>query len=582
MKKKKLNKKNLRLYFIGLSMNFENQKSILMSTAQLQMLNGAMNNNNGEQSDGYSKIYDMMYTVLMMSLMSYLMNAFTRFRFNFDFIKNLCVYKKLRKILQSRISCFKRKSELIFEATFISRRNTSTVIDTTKAFDSLIDYLQMNKIHRDVFSKVELNTRKNNLQEIYDPDIDDFVSIRDDVPNINFGFNAGTCIQVERDIFIEFTDRQEHNDETVDGKRVETSRKISVIKVYSYNLTIVDIEEFVNEIYSKYCRKINSKFSKRQYYLNYCGKEKERRSPTWKSFPFNTVKTYDNFFYEKKVELFEQIENIQNSKAEYERVGKPYQINILIYGEDFGCGKTSLLKLLCKMFGNGEKKRHIINLNLAKIKTCSELEDIFLCNDEILGQKIENDERIYIVDEIDKVSDVLYKDDCKNDDSLVEIVKRDMKSFVKTLDKEKGNKLKDLLETAGDFSPKKQSTSDDSLNLGFILSLIDGPIEYHDRIMIFTANNIDKLHPALLRSGRIDLKINLKKATKTIIREIVSHIFLWEGEFCEEIEKMIESIPDYKYSQSDIFTECLNNKKHKYADDNEKEDDIINTLNRLI
>ena len=125
-------------------MNFENQKSILMGSAQLQMLNGAINDNNGEQSDGYSKFYDMMYTVLMMSLMSYLMNALTRFRFNFDFIKNLCVYKKLRKILQSRVSCFKRKSELIFEATFISRRNSSTVIDTTKAFDSLIDYLQMN------------------------------------------------------------------------------------------------------------------------------------------------------------------------------------------------------------------------------------------------------------------------------------------------------------------------------------------------------------------------------------------------------------------------------------------------------
>jgi chaperone BCS1 len=293
------------------------------------------------------------------------------------------------------------------------------------------------------------------------------------------------------------------------------------------------------------------------------------------------VKTYDNFFYEKKAELFEQIENIKNSKAEYERVGKPYQINILIYGEDFGCGKTSLLKLLCKMFGNDEKKRHIINLNLAKIKTCSELEDIFLCNDEILGQKIENDERIYIIDEIDKVSDVLYKDDCKDDDCLVEIVKRDMKSFINTLDKEKGNKLKDLLETAGDFSPKKQSTSDDSLNLGFILSLIDGPIEYHDRIMIFTANNIDKLHPALLRSGRIDLKINLKKATKTIIRQIVSHIFLWEGEFSEKIEKMIESIPDYKYSQSDIFTECLNNKKHKYTNDKEKEEDIIKVFKEL-
>ena len=80
--------------------------------------------------------------------------------------------------------------------------------------------------------------------------------------------------------------------------------------------------------------------------------------------------------------------------------------------------------------------------------------------------------------------DILYSDEYKKGDTLVETVKRDMKSFVKTLDKEKGDKLAEILECAGDFSIDLINSLDDSLNLGFILSLIDGPIEYHDRIMI--------------------------------------------------------------------------------------------------
>ena len=71
--------------------------------------------------------------------------------------------------------------------------------------------------------------------------------------------------------------------------------------------------------------------------------------------------------------------------------------------------------------------------------------------------------------------------------------------------------------------------NDDSLNLGFILQLLDGPVEFPDRIMIFTANDINKLHPALLRPGRIDIKIKLKLANRDIIKQIISHIYLYEN-----------------------------------------------------
>ena len=79
----------------------------------------------------------------------------------------------------------------------------------------------------------------------------------------------------------------------------------------------------------------------------------------------------------------------------------------------------------------------------------------------------------------------------------------------------------------------------------------------------------------------MNLKIHLKSYTK-IIRQIFRHIFLFEEDFPDAIDELIESIPDYKYSQSDNFTECLNNKRFSYSSQEEKENDILKTLSKFI
>ena len=106
------------------------------------------------------------------------------------------------------------------------------------------------------------------------------------------------------------------------------------------------------------------------------------------------------------------------------------------------------------------------------------------------------------------------------------------------------------------MSPTKKEH--DELNLGFILSLIDGPIEYPNRVMIFTCNDKEKLHDAFVRSGRIDLDIHLKKASNTIAKEIFNHIFQYDGK-SNDINEKLDLIEDYCFSQSDIYQACLNN-----------------------
>ena len=51
-------------------------------------------------------------------------------------------------------------------------------------------------------------------------------------------------------------------------------------------------------------------------------------------------------------------------------------------------------------------------------------------------------------------------------------------------------------------------------NLSFFLNIIDGLNECSGRIIIMTTNKIDYLDKAIIRPGRIDIKINFKKYEK--------------------------------------------------------------------
>jgi len=67
-------------------------------------------------------------------------------------------------------------------------------------------------------------------------------------------------------------------------------------------------------------------------------------------------------------------------------------------------------------------------------------------------------------------------------------------------------------------------TNSDDLTLECVLNTIDGIVELHDAMYIFTTNmDIRKLDKAFIRPGRIDYILELKRATVKIIREMVAY-----------------------------------------------------------
>lgn len=140
----------------------------------------------------------------------------------------------------------------------------------------------------------------------------------------------------------------------------------------------------------------------------------------------------------------------------------PYQLGILLYGPP-GTGKTSIIRAIASY----------TNLDICYVDNIASLSNA--CS------SVNNS--IIVAEEIDTFG-------LKNRGNT-DIISSDDE------EKEEHDSLEEMLEG--------MSTS----VLGKILSSLDGVVSNHGRIVVMTTNHINRLDPALIRPGRIDLKVEL-------------------------------------------------------------------------
>jgi mitochondrial chaperone BCS1 len=99
-----------------------------------------------------------------------------------------------------------------------------------------------------------------------------------------------------------------------------------------------------------------------------------------------------------------------------------------------------------------------------------------------------------------------------------------------------------LLEDIDCLIPKREhSKESNAISMASLLNILDGLCASEGRLLFMTTNHIDKLDPALIRTGRVDRRIEFKGATKDQARNIYKRFF---PEDKEGIEKFANSIPD--------------------------------------
>ena len=374
---------------------------------------------------------------------------------------------------------------------------------------------------------------------------------------------------------------------------------------------MIMLNKFIESCVKKYNEKNEEKKEGKHWIYEYYHSYKDEYSGLelrFKESLFENNKDLDaNIFFEGKEKLIkyvdkfiyneEEVENKTPNKyeLEYKSIGYTYKATFLLYGFP-GCGKTSTIKAILN-----RTKRHGIIINWSKIKTCEELETIFrnriinhkeydareLCyiiedcdaskNNILLSRKKDEDD-----DNVDSKSEnsfnIVEKDNNDKeldnpDDNIipdVELLEEKIKQILKKKEnsKDKLGSIEKILKKMGKSSSYNLELSkynDDSLNLSCLLNILDGIIELHGVMVIFTTNHSEKLDEAFLRPGRIDFKQEFKRANIDTLISIVNTKFKFDSNnnlTSSEIDSSkfdSSKFIDYVLSPAEIQSICFKN-----------------------
>lgn len=200
-----------------------------------------------------------------------------------------------------------------------------------------------------------------------------------------------------------------------------------------------------------------------------------------RSFP-RPHRSFEDVFIDPKVQdtLLTSLNNFVSNKDWYKKHHLPYHYGVLLYGPA-GTGKSSIIQALMTEF-----KCDMI------VVAASEVHRAFDTNDYD-GWLMNNDDgyvRVIVVEDIDCAAFV--------NERTVEVSRDD-----------KGN---------------AQMKSSQEI-LGEVLNFMDGMGSPEDVIYIFTTNHEEKLDPALVRPGRIDLSLKIDYVSDQAFDRFLMHHF---------------------------------------------------------
>ncbi|KAF3965813.1 hypothetical protein CMV_010033 [Castanea mollissima] len=279
---------------------------------------------------------------------------------------------------------------------------------------------------------------------------------------------------------------------------------------------------------------IRRKNQDRLLYTNSRGGSLDSRGHPWESVPFKHPSTFDTLAMDpiKKQEIMDDLKDFANGQGFYQKTGRAWKRGYLLFGPP-GTGKSSMIAAMANYLGYD-----IYDLELTEVHTNSELRKLLMKT---------SSKSIIVIEDID----------CS-----LTLSNRAKSNNVNT---------NGIRSSYGDMGEMRGGGGEDggntSITLSGLLNFTDGLWSCcgSERIFVFTTNHIEKLDPALLRSGRMDMHIFMNYCSFPALKILLkNYLGLDESGVDGVVLKDLEDVVDKaEMTPADVSEVLIKNRRDK-------------------